>query len=682
MDMSASQQHRRTRSGTIDSPPNGIDRSAMEVETISKLRKKAKKERSATVDGAKPSKKDKKHNSSSSKKHLKEGGLGKSKGGSWSEDMMRTSKLDDNSDSSDDDSSHFEGNSAMATTTTTSTTHHQKKEKMKKKKGGRSPSASTRESDGKPAKPRKRDLSLAAMTMDAAIQKRLANEPETPRSLALAKAAAAGHSASDGDLSLRGESHDDIDLMRKQKLESSKAGTSISRTTGRKTQSEYSTSGVGAGLETVMTSPTRSSAGSQLTVPESGSQHLSRWGSLRGLRDGLKRELRLGEEEITHNPLVALNHRAQAESKDRIIQKEREILSESTDLDERTRLRHKCINEIINTERDYIKDLNVIIKLILEPMLKENIITHEESKDIFSNIKSLFGVNDTLYSELWAKAKETDGNDLGQIFSDLSNYLKLYSQYCGNQRIAREAIADALKNNNKFKAFTEKHMQAVEYGGLSIKDYLIKPVQRLCKYPLLLRELLKYTPPDHPDYAKLNIAFDNISTVVLSVNAQKQQEEEMEEVADIVTNRFEGAEKFKVPLMVPGRKFVKEGTIKTASADHTSTTTSYYFLFSDLLVLANEPDPATVEKPRKASSKSEKGNKPLSARAKLRYEVTAMLPFKMCQLTSNVPNDATNEIENLVEVVYGSEKHTFVLASEIDKEQWCRNMRQIPEANH
>lgn len=40
----------------------------------------------------------------------------------------------------------------------------------------------------------------------------------------------------------------------------------------------------------------------------------------------------------------------------------------------------------------------------------------------------------------------------------------------------------------------------------NLHDYLIKPVQRICKYPLLFKELLKCTPAEHPDYWALEVS--------------------------------------------------------------------------------------------------------------------------------------------------------------------------------
>lgn len=119
------------------------------------------------------------------------------------------------------------------------------------------------------------------------------------------------------------------------------------------------------------------------------------------------------EGELTFsNPLLALAMKKEANEQKR----EREVLSESPDLDERTLKRHKIINELLNTERDYIRDLNLVIKMFLEPLGKEGILTPEEIKDIFSNIKLLVGVNGALLEDLLKQVKDTNGEELGQSF--------------------------------------------------------------------------------------------------------------------------------------------------------------------------------------------------------------------------------------------------------------------------
>lgn len=57
---------------------------------------------------------------------------------------------------------------------------------------------------------------------------------------------------------------------------------------------------------------------------------------------------------------------------------------------------------------------------------------------------------------------------------------------------------------------------------MNLGAFLIKPVQRICKYPLLLRELLKNTDDSHPDKESLQKALKAIENIVISINESKK----------------------------------------------------------------------------------------------------------------------------------------------------------------
>ena len=62
----------------------------------------------------------------------------------------------------------------------------------------------------------------------------------------------------------------------------------------------------------------------------------------------------------------------------------------------------------------------------------------------------------------------------------------------------------------------------------------MKPIQRVCKYPLLLKELLNLTPEDHPDYGNLKKAIERLGTVTITINEGKRHEENQRKTMDIV----------------------------------------------------------------------------------------------------------------------------------------------------
>lgn len=103
----------------------------------------------------------------------------------------------------------------------------------------------------------------------------------------------------------------------------------------------------------------------------------------------------------------------------------------------------------------------------------------------------------------------------------------------------------------------------------------------LGKYPLLLRELIKYTPNTHADHPKLEDAFNKINSVVLEVNESQRANESRKKIIEL-QNRLEGVELFG-QLVSPSRIFLKEGNLIEINSE---TETAFYFLFNDLLVRA------------------------------------------------------------------------------------------------
>jgi RhoGEF domain len=64
-----------------------------------------------------------------------------------------------------------------------------------------------------------------------------------------------------------------------------------------------------------------------------------------------------------------------------------------------------------------------------------------------------------------------------------------------------------------------------ECQGLDLASFLLKPIQRICKYPLLLKELLKNTPESDLDYKAVQKGLIAINGVVSYVNNKRGEAE-------------------------------------------------------------------------------------------------------------------------------------------------------------
>ncbi|XP_072329616.1 rho guanine nucleotide exchange factor 4-like isoform X2 [Scyliorhinus torazame] len=99
-----------------------------------------------------------------------------------------------------------------------------------------------------------------------------------------------------------------------------------------------------------------------------------------------------------------------------------------------------------------------------------------------------------------------------------------YAVYCNNHVTALSEWARLIVVE-KYAYFFEvcrrhQHMMSLPFDG-----FLLMPVQKICKYPLLLTELLKATPPEHRDYKSVEAAVVAMKDVLNAINSQKGEDE-------------------------------------------------------------------------------------------------------------------------------------------------------------
>lgn len=70
-----------------------------------------------------------------------------------------------------------------------------------------------------------------------------------------------------------------------------------------------------------------------------------------------------------------------------------------------------------------------------------------------------------------------------------------------------------------------------ELVEIPLEGFLLTPVQKICKYPLQLAELLKYTPPEHADYLKVKAALHEMRKIATLINERKRKMESIEKIA-------------------------------------------------------------------------------------------------------------------------------------------------------
>lgn len=160
-------------------------------------------------------------------------------------------------------------------------------------------------------------------------------------------------------------------------------------------------------------------------------------------------------------------------------------------------------------------------------------------------------------------------------------HLGFYSVFCNHQA---EAMADAKRlqrSSDSFIKICDLAAQMPAANGLGVLDYLVKPFQRLLKYPLLLRELIKNTPLSHPERGGLEAATAKIQAVVDEVEKNKAKSDNLKRMLAL-NNRISGLPRSIEPLVTPARRIVREGWVQKISNGNDQE--RYLALFNDMLV--------------------------------------------------------------------------------------------------
>ena len=141
----------------------------------------------------------------------------------------------------------------------------------------------------------------------------------------------------------------------------------------------------------------------------------------------------------------------------------------------------KVLEELNTTERAYVGDLERLHAAVAECMPRT---------EVDAVAASLLQVHKELLLQLDAAGMRPSLAAVAACFGTIAPFLRMYSMYCA-------AYPQALERVGQVRSADAEAVAALESaaGGERIESLLIKPVQRLCKYPLLVRTTLRSSIP-------------------------------------------------------------------------------------------------------------------------------------------------------------------------------------------
>ncbi|XP_063807274.1 rho guanine nucleotide exchange factor 17 isoform X2 [Pseudophryne corroboree] len=243
---------------------------------------------------------------------------------------------------------------------------------------------------------------------------------------------------------------------------------------------------------------------------------------------------------------------------------------------------------LLDTEQSYVESLRTLMEGYMKPLKHpENSVLCDPSlvDEIFDQIPELLEHHEQFLEQVhycvqnWLEI-QTVGDILVESFSK-EILVTIYSAYIDNFLNAKDAVRVAKEARPAFMKFLEQcTRENKEKQGLA--DLMIKPVQRIPRYELIVKDLLKHTPEEHPDHLCLLDAQRNIKQLAERINKGVRSAEEAERDTRILQEieaHIEGME----DLQVPFRRFVRQEMVVEVKAVGGKKDRSL-FLFTDLLI--------------------------------------------------------------------------------------------------
>ncbi|XP_067427721.1 intersectin-2a isoform X3 [Thunnus thynnus] len=256
------------------------------------------------------------------------------------------------------------------------------------------------------------------------------------------------------------------------------------------------------------------------------------------------------------------------------------------------RKRQGYIHELIQTEETYVEDLELVLEVFHKPMSESGRLTETEMSVIFVNWRELIMCNTKLLKALRVRKKTGGENMPVQLIGDLLAselaHMQPYIRFCSCQLNAAALLQSKTHNQPDFKDFLKKIATNYRCKGMPLSSFLLKPMQRITRYPLLIKNILEHTPDSHADHGPLREALERAEELCSQVNEGVREKENSDRLEWIQSHvQCEGPIEHLVFNSLTNclgpRKLLHSGRLyKTKSSREL-----WAFLFNDFLLLTH-----------------------------------------------------------------------------------------------
>ncbi|KAF7688789.1 hypothetical protein HF521_013596 [Silurus meridionalis] len=316
------------------------------------------------------------------------------------------------------------------------------------------------------------------------------------------------------------------------------------------------------------------------------------------------------------------------------------------------------------SEEIYINQLDALL-LPMRPLkatatTSKPVLTMEQIETIFYKIQDIYEIHKEFYDALYPNIQQWDDKvTVGHLFQKLASQLGIYKAFVDNYKIAVETVEKCSQSNSQFQKISEN----VKVKGpknskectniVSMEALLYKPIDRVTRSTLVLHDLLKHTPKEHPDFALLQDALRISQNFLSSINEEIDPRR-----TAVTTPKGEVRQLVKDGFLVE----VSEGTRKLR----------HVFLFTDLLLCAKM--------------------KKTSVGRNQQYECKWYIPLAdltfqtlddsdSCTHVQTLPEHEIEEMKIKISVIKSEiqkeKSYLFLLSSDYERSEWRESIQKL-----
>ncbi|EPB92929.1 hypothetical protein HMPREF1544_00003 [Mucor circinelloides 1006PhL] len=262
-------------------------------------------------------------------------------------------------------------------------------------------------------------------------------------------------------------------------------------------------------------------------------------------------------------------------------------------------MRDNVVFELLSTERKYVQDLESLQNYMREVSAQE-ILSQDTMHFLFGNLNALVDFQRRFLIQIEDQAAHPSKEQrFGLLFKQFEEAFSVYEPFCANFQIAQDLV---IQESHKLQKLANIMSPTYELPSM-----LIKPIQRVCKYPLLLQQLIKATPEDWPHCKENKSGLEAIQRVTKKVNETKRLQENQLVVQDLKKRIVDDTTSNSAIIVESAGSLLLHDKFTLQRHDNDHSREMLVFLFQKVILICKEikdvnKNAITIKKKRKEGS--------------------------------------------------------------------------------